>query len=108
MEEGQTPLAWSPMAGGRLGLGLDEARERDPSGRLPALLECLDQIATEQEVSRGAVALAWILAHPARVIPILGTQRIERIRDAWSAFKVQLTRLQWNQILQAAMGAPLP
>ncbi|MEE2644853.1 MAG: aldo/keto reductase [Myxococcota bacterium] len=108
MEKQQTPLAWSPMAGGRLALTPEAAEQAEPSGRLAALLRCLDEIGAAQGQSRSSVALAWILAHPARVIPILGTQRPERIREAWKAFDVKLTRTQWNAILQAAMGAPLP
>ena len=59
-------------------------------------------------MSRSAVALAWILAHPAGVIPIVGTQRLERIRECVGAVTVKLTRTQWNQILVAAQGEPLP
>ena len=57
---------------------------------------------------RTAVALAWILAHPSRPIPILGTQRPERMREAIGAFRVALSRTEWNAILVAAQGERLP
>ena len=99
-----TPLAWSPMAGGRL--GMDPADAEDP--RLRNLLAVLDEIAQSQGVSRGSVAIAWTMLHPSGVIPILGTQRIDRIREGVSALKVRLSRTQWNDILIAAQGEPLP
>ena len=99
-----TPLAWSPMAGGRLGMNPCDAE--DP--RLRNLLGLLDEIACSQQASRGAVAIAWTMLHPSGVIPILGTQRIDRIREGVSALKVRLSRTQWNAILVAAQGEPLP
>ena len=108
METKVTPMAWSPMAGGRIGLDAGAARADAGGERLAQMLETLDAIAGEQNVSRSAVALAWILAHPAGVIPIIGTQRLERIRESIDAVKVQLTRTQWNDILVAAQGEPLP
>ena len=105
---GLTPLAWSPMGGGRIGLSLEDASKLDDGGRTHAVLTLLDTIAAEQNVSRGAVALAWIMVHPSGVIPILGTQRLERIMDATNALKVELTRTQWNEILTASQGFPLP
>lgn len=108
LEHKVTPMAWSPFAGGRLGLTVDAAREQPGGERLAALLSELDRIATAQNVSRSAVALAWILAHPAGVIPIIGTQTISRIKESVSAVNVELTRTDWNQILVAAQGEPLP
>ncbi|MBV71047.1 MAG: aldo/keto reductase [Myxococcales bacterium] len=108
METKVTPMAWSPMAGGRIGLDTMAARADAEGHRLVQLLDTLDTIANEQSVSRSAVALAWILAHPAGVIPIIGTQRLERIKASVDAVKVKLTRTQWNAILVAAQGEPLP
>ena len=101
MERNFTPLAWSPMGGGRIGLSLEEASKIDDRNRTQQVLSLLDAIAAEQNVSRGAVALAWIMVHPSGVIPILGTQRLDRIKDATDALRVELTRTQWNEILVA-------
>ena len=98
MAQDITPLAWSPLGGGRL-MGPDADS---------AVVELLDQLAEAQGVSRAAVALAWLLGHPAGVIPILGTQRVERIHDAATALDVKLSRTDWNALLVAAQGEPLP
>ncbi len=108
MQYGQTPLAWSPMGGGLLGLGPTGAAVHPHRARLIPLLQLLERLAGEQGVSRGAVALAWLLAHPAGIIPIIGTQRVERIRESVSALGVELTRFRWNEILQTAEGRRLP
>jgi predicted oxidoreductase len=108
MELGVTPLAWSPLAGGRLFRAPDAAAWADDHTRLTDLQTTLDRVASEQGVGRTAVALAWLLAHPAGVIPIIGTQRIDRIQESMQALSVTLDRPTWNQILVAAQGEPLP
>ena len=54
------------------------------------------------------VALAWILAHPARFVPILGSGKIERIRSAAGAEALRLSREQWFTIWSASTGIPVP
>ncbi|MBI3783664.1 MAG: aldo/keto reductase [Deltaproteobacteria bacterium] len=103
-----TPLAWSPLAGGKLGLTSDAAKRETNGERLSTLIECLDRIAAPQNASRSATALAFLLAHPVGIVPIIGTQRVERIRDSLEAFHVRLTRTDWYAIVQASMGKKLP
>ncbi len=108
MERGLTPLAWSPLAGGRLFLSHDEVMTQERGPQLAVLIETLDGLAAEQEKSREAVALSWLLAHPAGVIPIIGTQDPARIRASLQALEVQWTRSRWNQVLEASQGVALP
>jgi predicted oxidoreductase len=108
MQHGVTPLAWSPLARGLLGLSHEAARQEAGGARLVALLETLDALAAREGVSRTALALAWLLAHPAGVIPILGTQRVERIRESVAALRVGLSRADWYAVLEAAEGEKLP
>ena len=89
-------LAWSPLGGGRLGEG---------QGAVSALLAAKGEA---HGVSSSAATYAWLMAHPARVIPIVGSQRAERIREARDAFKVEWTRAEWYAVLQASMGKSLP
>lgn len=108
LRERVTPLAWSPLAGGRLALPAEAAR-REPGGeRLAAVIERLDALAAREGVPRAAVALAWLLVHPAGAIPIIGSQRPERIRECLRAFAVRLSRRDWYELVAAARGAPLP
>ncbi|WP_066804254.1 aldo/keto reductase [Sphingomonas asaccharolytica] len=88
-------LAWSPLGGGRLG----------QDGPVAALLAGKG---AQYGVSAAAAAYAWLMAHPARVIPIVGSQRVERIREARDAFEVEWTRAEWYAVLQASMGKKLP
>ncbi|WP_425231044.1 aldo/keto reductase [Sphingomonas sp.] len=100
MERDYAVLAWSPLGGGRLG---------DPSTpRGTAVAEALDAAARAHGVSRAAAAYSWIMAHPARVIPIVGTQQPWRIAEAADAFKVTWTRQAWYEVLVAARGEKLP
>ncbi len=108
MQHDVTPLAWSPLAGGRLALPKKEALKEEDGDCLVATQALLDKIAGGANVSREAVALAWLLAHPAGIIPIIGTQNLKRIAAATDAFKVSFTRQSWYAILQASMGEQLP
>lgn len=93
-------LAWSPLGGGRLGAPGD--------ARGLAVADALDHRARDSGVGRAAVVYSWIMAHPARPIPIIGTQRAWRIAEAADAFKVSWTRAQWYDVLVAARGQKLP
>ena len=97
---GMTVLAWSPLGGGRLGQPGDE--------RTRAVAAALDAKAHEAGVSRAAAAYSWILAHPARPIPIVGTQSTARIAEIPQAFTPRWTRAEWYAVLVASLGAPLP
>ena len=99
MEVGLTPLAWSPLAGGRIASG-DGVRQQ--------LVEVLDGIAAREHVSRTAVALGFVLAHPSRPVALLGTQKVERLGDAVTALSINLSRSDVYDIIEASEGAPLP
>jgi predicted oxidoreductase len=93
-------LAWSPLGGGRIA---------DPqSQREQAVAAALSGVAAAHGVSRTAAAYSWIMAHPARPIPIVGSQNPARIAEAADAYKIQWTRADWYAVLVAARGVPLP
>jgi len=97
---GLTPLAWSPLGGGRL------AKPESP--RDHAICAALDKVAGEAGVSRSVAAYSWLMAHPAGIVPIIGSQQAERIAEGMAALKVQWTRTDWYAVLVAARGVPLP
>jgi predicted oxidoreductase len=93
-------LAWSPLGGGRIG---DPTSEREQN-----VAAALSGVAAAHGVSRTAAAYSWIMAHPARPVPIVGSQNPARIAEAADAFKIQWTRADWYSVLVAARGVPLP
>ncbi len=97
MRLGLRPLAWSPLGGGRL-LAPESPRER-------AVAEALDAVHAED---RSVAALSWLMAHPAGIVPILGTQKAERIAAAAEAREVRWDRQSWYAVLVAARGEKLP
>ncbi len=99
MAQGVTPLAWSPLAGGRLATG---------EGVRDELIAVLDRLAERENTDRTAVALAFVLAHPSRPVAIVGTTRPERIKTSTAAFKVTLDRNDCYDIIEASQGFPLP
>ena len=103
-----TPLAWSPLAGGLLGDGGKASPPGEKAGRLAGVIAALDAMAAERNVTRAALALAWLLKHPAKIIPIIGSTNPDRIRAAAAADKIELSREDWYRLLHAARGEPLP
>ena len=99
MEAAITPMAWSPLAGGRLATG---------EGISAELLTVLDELAARENVTRSAIAIAFVLAHPSKPIAILGSTQPERLQELAKATRVQLSRTDWYRIVQASEGVPLP
>lgn len=97
---GLTPLAWSPLGGGRL------AAPESPRDK--AVAAALDALAEAQGVSRTVAAYSWLMAHPAGIIPIIGSQNPARIAEGAEALKVRWTRTDWYAVLVAARGERLP
>ena len=68
----------------------------------------LDILAREFDVSRGQIALAWLLRHPSGIVPIVGSIRPERIRDLATAGEVKLSHEQWYFLLTGVLKEDLP
>jgi predicted oxidoreductase len=98
---GIAPMAWSPLGGGRLFDAEDEQAIRVRQA-LSAVGQELGGASPEQ------VALAWLLRHPARIVPVLGTGKVERIRSAAAAETLHLSRPQWFRVWTASMGEEVP
>ncbi len=95
------PMAWSPLAGGRL----FDANE-------PAAVR-LAQVAAALSPKYGGATLeqlayAWIMAHPSRPYPVIGTNKIDRIESAVKALSVRLEREDWFALWVAAQGRNIP
>lgn len=92
------PQAWSPLAGGRLS-GIESNT---------VLAQMLQQVGKDLNASAEQLAIAWLLQHPAKIQPVLGSGKLPRIRDLVAAQSIQLDRQQWFQLLEAAMGREMP
>jgi predicted oxidoreductase len=92
---------WSPFQYGFFeGVFLD-------NDKFPELNAQINTIAASRGVTNTAIAIAWLLRHPARMQPILGTTNPTRVKDACKASDVKLTRQEWYDIYLAA-GNKLP
>ena len=89
-----TPImAWSPLAGGDLFLKSNKKIVRQ-----------LEIIGEKFGVEPGTIAVAWLLAHPANILPVLGTNSLARIKTISKALEVKLDRQTWFEIYTAALG----
>lgn len=85
-------MAWSPLGGGAL---MEAGTEIDA---------LMTEIAEENGVDRAAVAVAWLLAHPANILPVMGTNNLKRIAALSDAMKVKMDRQTWYKLYTAALG----
>ncbi|WP_339319258.1 aldo/keto reductase [Paenibacillus sp. FSL R10-2734] len=92
---------WSPFQYGFFeGVFLD-------NDKFPELNEVINRLAAEKDVTNTAIAIAWILRHPANMQPVVGTTNTQRLRDIAKASEITLTRPEWYEIYRAA-GNVLP
>lgn len=87
------PMAWSPLGGGSLFNG--ENKE---------LTQLMEKLSKEYSVDTSSIAIAWLLAHPAQILPILGTNNLSRLSKMSDADKVTLDRQTWFELYTAARG----
>lgn len=108
LERKMTPMAWSPLGGGQFADGAKRLLKYQEGYRTDNVVPLLDEYAAKYGVSRSAVAFAWLLKHPAQIMPIVGSINPERIRDAVRSTEIELTREEWYRLFVAARGVPLP
>ncbi|MGR3492112.1 MAG: aldo/keto reductase [Shimia sp.] len=94
-ERGVPPMAWSPLAGGEMFANAD-------------LMAALSKVGKAQGVDETAVAVAWLMAHPAQIIPVMGTNNLDRIKTLGDATKVEMDRETWFTLYTAALGHEVP
>jgi len=93
----RTPvMAWSPLGGGDL---------LNKNGKLR---DCLNTIAKRYKVDVASVAIAWILNHPAKILPILGTNNLDRISKISESVAINMDRTTWFELYTASIGHEVP
>ena len=105
MQRGITVQAWAPLGAGRL--VRDDVAE-EAGSRLHAVRRELASVARERGTHTAAVAIAWILRHPAGIQPLLGGRTPMEIRQAAVGVDVTLTRAEWYRLFNASRGTPVP
>jgi predicted oxidoreductase len=101
LEKRVKPMAWSPLAGGKIFRGNDER-----ALRVQKVLNKIKEEVSAKDIDE--VAYAWLLKHPSKIIPIVGSGKIERIKSAIRATEIKLTRDQWFEIYVASRGLDIP
>ena len=96
-ERGVPLMAWSPLGGGSL---FSQSSE--------ALRAAMARIGEAQGTDAAAVAVAWLMAHPARILPVMGTNDLSRIRRLAEAARVEMDRQTWFELYTHAMGHEVP
>ena len=91
------PQAWSPLAGGRL--------FADMGHQTAAALAAL---AAREGVRLEALVIAWLLHHPANILPVMGTNNLQRIAAFREVFDVAMDRQLWFEVYEAGLGHEVP
>lgn len=94
------PMFWSPYSGGDL-----FSADNEKSKRIHPVIESLKE---KYNASTAQIAIAWLLRLPCNGIPILGTGKIERLKEAAEAITINLERQDWFKLLIASQGHPVP
>lgn len=97
--------AWSPLA---RGLYTGAPLSNDTPERVLKTKEIVNRIAKDKNVSPEGVVLAWLMKHPAKISPVIGSKNPERIKKCMDALKVELTRTEWYELLVASKGVRMP
>ena len=92
-KDGIVPMAWSPLGGGEL-----------PEALVAELKKWADEFGTTPQV----IALAWLIQHPAGILPVVGTTKEENLVKSKEALSIKLDRQQWYSIYQASTGVRIP
>ncbi|WP_310027702.1 aldo/keto reductase [Flavobacterium arsenatis] len=93
-----TPMAWNP-------LGTVFREDTNQTRRLKILLATL---VDKYHVGSDMILLAWILQHPAKIIPVAGTVNVARLQYINNATQLVLDKEDWFAIWTESMGNPVP
>ena len=94
-------MAWSPLGGGEILNPITEKGRR--------LLIVLSKINEELNAdSMDKIIYSWLFKHPAKIIPVAGSGRLERLQAATEALNIEMSLEQWYEIYNASEGIDLP
>jgi predicted oxidoreductase len=109
LEHEITPLAYSPVGRGWLAGRREIPADHPQKERFERVLAALRGLADRYSgATPTQLALAWILNHPAGIIPLVGSNNPEHIREAAGATEIELSRTDWYKLWVASRGANVP
>ena len=94
------PMAWSPLGGGKLFSKNDERSVR--------VMNVLTKLGRQRDLTPAAVAFSFLLSHPSNIIPIIGTNKLDRIKELAAASSYKMDEETWHEIWTASMGVEVP
>ena len=92
------PMAWSPLGG-------IFKNDNSKNQRIHLLL---DELAIKYKASKDQLLLSWILKHPSKIYPVIGTVKKERIKASFESHKIELSEVDWFRMLEESLGHKLP
>ncbi len=96
---GIIPTAWSPLAGGKFFTDSDEQSKR--------ISKEMTSLCKKYDCTIDQLAIAWLNTHPAGIIPVLGTTKVDRLASAIKGLEFKLDRFDWYALWQASTGEVL-
>lgn len=96
-------MAWSPLGGGRL-----HSQANTPATAAARLTPKLKQLAQTADTDTTAVAMSWLMHHPVGVLPVMGSNQLERIAQFGAAARVPMDRQTWYELYELANGHEVP
>ncbi|MEO6435662.1 MAG: aldo/keto reductase [Tepidisphaeraceae bacterium] len=104
-----TPMAWSPLGGGWLTGRKDPPADHPKREHIDRVMTALREMGKSYDgATPTQLAIAWLLAHPAKIIPIVGSNHPAHIREAAAAAEVQISRTDWYKLWVAGRGEEVP
>ncbi len=100
IENNIIPMAWAPLGGGMI--------SDDTHPRYRSISSVAAKLAKKYETGLNEILIAWLYAHPSKIIPVVGTTKLERLLQAKDAFYIQLSREDWFDLYAASLGEDVP
>ena len=94
------PMAWAPLGGGII--------SDDTHPRYRSISAVAASLAKKYETGLNQILIAWLYTHPAKIIPVVGTTKLERLLQAKEAFDIKLEREDWFALYTASAGEDVP
>ena len=96
--KGIKPMAWKP-------LGEFYLKKNDQNNRIR---EKLLKFKKKYNCSESQILLSWLIKHPSNIIPVVGTTKIDRLKESIDSSSINLELIDWFEILEASVGKRVP